>query len=285
MTVTVNDQKIDNALIEYEVQRLRPEYEKVFSDMPKEERENQLLQWSKENVIERTLIAQQAEKENLEIPDEQIDSHFNQIKNDPKAHSEIVKTFNIKDDKHLKKYIELELKVQKLQEKICKNGGDISDEQIKQHYEQNKNNFAVPERIRVAHIVKHTGFDTDEAEAQKIMIQVKEQIEKGTPFEVLARQYSDCPDNAGDLGNITPGQMVEEFDDVVFNLGTGQVSDVFRTRFGFHIAKVYQRTPASYRSIDEVRDQIIKELTEQNRQELLENYIDDLKSKADIIEN
>ena len=52
--------------------------------------------------------------------------------------------------------------------------------------------------------------------------------------------------------------MVEEFNDVVFNLGIGQISDIFRTRFGYHIAKVYDRKPAAIPPLTKVRDGIVK---------------------------
>jgi len=100
----------------------------------------------------------------------------------------------------------------------------------------------------------------------------------------LAEKYSDCPENGGDLGYITKGQMVEEFDDVVFNLGVGQVSDVFRTRFGFHIAKVYDRKPAVVRSMEEVKEIAVNALKEQMRREAVDEFVDGLKNEAGIEE-
>jgi len=285
MTVIVNGQKIEDSLIEYEIQRLRPEYEKTFADMPKDKREKQLRDWSKENVIERTLLTQQAEKENFEISNEQVDAQLNQIKNNPQAYSEISKVFNIKDEQQLKEHIELELKIQTLSQKIRRDAPEPSNEKITEFYNKNKEHFAKPETVRAAHIVKHPGYHTDESEAQKIMNDVKKQLDEGTPFETLASQHSDCPDNAGDLGNIVKGQMVEEFENVVFNLGPGQISNVFKTRFGFHIAKVYERTPASYHKLDDVRDQIITQLKQQKQAEIFEQYLDNLKSEATIQEN
>jgi parvulin-like peptidyl-prolyl isomerase len=76
--------------------------------------------------------------------------------------------------------------------------------------------------------------------------------------------------------------MVEEFEDVIFNLGAGDVSDVFRTRFGFHIAKVYDRKPAAVAELKEVKDQIVTTLREQTRSKAIDKFIDSLKEKAKI---
>jgi parvulin-like peptidyl-prolyl isomerase len=78
------------------------------------------------------------------------------------------------------------------------------------------------------------------------------------------------------------GRMVEEFEDVVFNLGVGEVSDIFRTRFGFHIAKVYAREPATAAELKEVKAQIVETLRGQAREEAINKFIDALKSKAKI---
>ena len=78
--------------------------------------------------------------------------------------------------------------------------------------------------------------------------------------------------------------MVEEFEDVVFNLGAGQISDIFRTRFGFHIAKVYAREPSTVASLEDVKDRITELLKEQMRSEAIDNFIDGLKNDAKIEE-
>jgi parvulin-like peptidyl-prolyl isomerase len=78
--------------------------------------------------------------------------------------------------------------------------------------------------------------------------------------------------------------MVEEFEDVVFNLGLGEISDVFRTRFGFHIAKVYDRKPAAVSELKEVKGEIVETLKEQMRGKAIDEFIDGLKNKAKIEE-
>jgi len=136
----------------------------------------------------------------------------------------------------------------------------------------------------VAHIVKHINWQTDKATAYNIIRKAQDELTKGAVFETLVTKYSDCPENGGDLGYITRGQMVEEFEDVVFNLGLGEVSGLFRTRFGFHIAKLYDRKPSVLCALEEVRDDIVNKLREQMQRNAADEFVDRLKSKAKIEE-
>ena len=77
--------------------------------------------------------------------------------------------------------------------------------------------------------------------------------------------------------------MVEEFEDVVFSLGPNETSDIFHTRFGYHIAKVYDRKPGATLELKEVQGNIVEILKEQTRRKSIEDFIDKLKGKAKII--
>ena len=81
-------------------------------------------------------------------------------------------------------------------------------------------------------------------DSQETCQDLKNQIENGADFGELARQHSSCPSgrNGGDLGTFGPGQMVPEFDRVVFSAEVGTVQGPVRTQFGFHLLEVTERT-------------------------------------------
>ena len=85
---------------------------------------------------------------------------------------------------------------------------------------------------------RHILVDTKE-EAEDI----KKQIESGADFAELAKKYSKCPSGqaGGDLGEFTPGQMVKEFDEVVFTEEIGKVHGPVQTQFGFHLIEITSR--------------------------------------------
>ncbi|MHC4691456.1 MAG: peptidylprolyl isomerase [Planctomycetota bacterium] len=284
MTLIVNGQKIEQETIQREYERLKPHYEQTFRDQPPDEQKSQLLDWSKENVIEMVLIRQEAKANSAPIPKEELDSIFNKMKEQYAEPEQFYKDFETEDEAKIRETIEMQIKVERLLEDITKDIPQPSKEEIDKFYNENKEQMQSPEQIRVSHIVKHINWQADEKTAADIINKALDGLKKGEVFETLAEKYSDCPENGGDLGYITRGQMVEEFEDVVFNLGKGQASDVFRTRFGFHIAKLYDRKSPAVPELKEVKDQIVNALKEQAKSKTIDDFIDKLKSKAKIEE-
>lgn len=74
--------------------------------------------------------------------------------------------------------------------------------------------------------------------------EIKERIDNGEDFAALASQFSKCPskEKGGDLGEFGPGQMVPEFDTVVFNEDLGKVHGPVKTQFGYHLLEILSRT-------------------------------------------
>ena len=73
---------------------------------------------------------------------------------------------------------------------------------------------------------------------------IKQKIEEGADFAEMAREHSNCPSgrNGGDLGEFGPGQMVKEFDDVVFTAETNKVHGPVKTQFGYHLLEITDRS-------------------------------------------
>ncbi len=284
MAFIVNGERIEDSAIKQEVERLRPDYERVFVDQEPKEREIQLLDWSRENVIERILINQEAAKNGEKIPYEQVEAALARLKEQYADPKQLYTDFGAEDDEKIKQDIERQMRVEMSLNKVCENLPKPSKTEIRGYYEQNKEQFESQERIRVAHIVRYVNWQTDEQTAYDAISRAHEELKGGAAFEMVVDKYTDCADSGGDLGYVVRGQMVEEFEDVVFNLGVGQASDIFRTRFGFHIAKVYAREPAQVLPLEQVESRIIETLTEQKREKAIDGYIDQLKSQAKIEE-
>jgi len=284
MALIVNGEKIEDAVIQQEMERLRPDYEKAFADMDPKAREAQLLDWSRENVIERVVLSQELKTNGPDIPKDEVETALAKLKEQYKDQQELYKNFDVEDDEKLKESIELMIKTQRKFDQLCQDLPKPFQGDIEQYYEKNKELFKTADQVRVAHIVKYVDWQTDEATAYNAIKQAQDELRNGAAFEVLVDKYTDCADSGGDLGYVSRGQMVEEFEDVVFNLSIGQVSDIFRTRFGFHIAKVYDIKPGVIRSLKEVKKEIVDELEDLRRNEAIYEFIDRLKGKAKIEE-
>jgi len=81
-------------------------------------------------------------------------------------------------------------------------------------------------------------------ESQETCEDLKSQIENGADFADVAKAHSQCPSGqqGGELGEFSPGQMVKEFDQVVFSEETGKVHGPVETQFGYHLIEITSRT-------------------------------------------
>ena len=284
MTLIVNGEKIEDSLIQQEIERLRPHYEQVFRDQSPQEQKAQLFDWSRENVIERVLINQEAKKYDGRITGDELESALVKMKEQYRDQGQFSRKLSAEDEEKIKEDIKSQMRVEWMLQDVCRDMPEPAKDAVLEFYNENKEQFKSAEQVRVGHIVKYINWQTDEETAHNIIRKAKDELKNGAVFETLIAKYSDCPDNGGDLGYITRGQMVEEFEDVVFNLGVNQVSDVFRTRFGFHIARLYDRKPAVIPALEEVKEEVVSELKEQMRNEAINEFVDRLKSKAKIEE-
>jgi RNA polymerase-interacting CarD/CdnL/TRCF family regulator len=170
MGLIVNGEQIKDSQIQQEVERLRPDYKRVFADQDPKTQEAQLLEWSRENVIEKVLVRQEASKRNISIPEADIESVFAEVKKQCEEKKQDFKELSPENEEKTKQDIELQMKVERLLNDIIKDVPEPSEEEISRFYEENKEQFKSPEQIRVAHIVKHLNWQTDEKTACNIQI-------------------------------------------------------------------------------------------------------------------
>src|SRR5467141_3358435 len=137
----------------------------------------------------------------------------------------------------------------------------VSDDMLKLQYQANIQQYQVPNRVHVEHILFMTVGkpDAEVEEIKKKAEDVLKQVKKGGKFEELAKKYSEDPGSkakGGDLGWITQGQTVPEFEKTAFSLSPGQVSDLVKTQYGFHIIKVLEKETAHTKPFEEVKDSL-----------------------------
>ena len=138
----------------------------------------------------------------------------------------------------------------------------ISDDQLKVQFQQNIKQYQVPNRVHAEHILLMTVGNKTDAEVEEIKKKAEDilgQAKKGAKFEDLAKKYSEDPgtkDKGGDLGWLVQGQTVPEFEKVAFSLQKGQISDLVKTQYGFHIIKVMDKETAHTKPFEEVKDSL-----------------------------
>ena len=219
-----------------------PEYLKAMADTPQGRKE--ML----DTMVIRELILKQASKDGLDKGPE-IEEKLQDLKK-----RLIVEAF-------LKKKVEAE--------------SQVADADLKKFYEQNKDKFKAGEQIKASHILVKT-----EKEAKEILAQLK----AGGNFEELAKKNSVDSSSAkgGDLGWFGKGSMVPAFEKAALGLKEGQISDVVKSDFGFHIIKLTGKRPAGIRPFEEVKDQIKAAILPSKQQEVFQKIKEDLKKNAKV---
>jgi peptidyl-prolyl cis-trans isomerase D len=162
----------------------------------------------------------------------------------------------------------------------------VTDQQVQQYYQQHQKDFQVPEEVKVRHILIKvpTGADakTDAAAKQKAEDLLK-QIQAGGDFDALAKANSDDPgskDQGGELGMIQRGVLVPAFEQAAFALQPGQISDLVKTQFGYHILKVEEKQTAHLKPLQEAKGQILATLTRQQESDQQASYAQQLSTEA-----
>lgn len=146
----------------------------------------------------------------------------------------------------------------------------VTDDEIKAWYDGHPERYRQAEERRASHILiaadskgAADGMKAAEAKAAEVLAQLKK---SPGDFAKLAKQYSQDPGSAGKGGDLewfSRGAMVKSFEDAVFSLKEGQISDVVRSDFGLHIIKLTGVRPERVRPLAEVRSEIVGELKNQ----------------------
>ena len=150
-----------------------------------------------------------------------------------------------------------------------------SDEDAKKFYDEHPDQFTQPERVHVRHILI-----SDDVTSADAIAKVQADLKAGVSFDEVAKSRSLCPSAAqgGDLGEVSKGQMVPEFEAAAFALkDPGDLSEPVKTQFGWHIIRLEGRTPSSLEPFDTVKPQLLQYLTNEKRNEAFKNVVEGLK--------
>ena len=151
----------------------------------------------------------------------------------------------------------------------------VSDSEIEDYYNRNKEKFRVGRRWRVRQIV---------VSSTKMALRLRKLILEGKSFAALAQEHSIAPENGvgGDLGYFQQGELPENIENVVESLKLGEVSRVVKSPAGFHLLEVSERRLPFQKTLASVRDEVKKRLLADKGRARLEGWLGELKRNAKI---
>lgn len=242
-----------------------------------------------ERLIEQQLLFQESRKQNIRIPDSEVADHLAKLKTrfpSTEAFDKALKDMKISEaDLNVK--TRQGLAIQKLIKTEVEDKVVVSDDEAHKFYTSHPEYFKQPEQVKASHILIKVDAQADQAKqaaAKKKIEDIQQKLKQGADFGALAKKYSQGPSSVrgGDLGFFSRGQMVKPFEDAAFAMKTGQVSDIVKTRFGYHLIKVTEKKAAGSTPYKDVKAKIISFLKQQKTNAGIQKYVETLKKSAKI---
>ena len=297
VAVTVNGVNIYESQVE---EKLEPQLARMAKQMPPaiiEQYKKPLRQQILDSMIIEQLLDQKVKEEKIEVTDQEVMSKIEDMaaQQEPPLSLEDFKALvealgqNLDD---VKLRIKRGLGYKNLMEAQWEGKVNITEDEAKKYYSENTSEFETPEQIRVSHILITTETsdpNTDPNQAKEAAKEKAEtlraQIDAGADFAELAKLNSSCPSSqqGGDLGFFGRHEMVPAFEDTAFALKPGEVSDVVETQFGYHIIMATDHKDPNTVTFEEVKEDLMKMLTQKEQAELAKEYIESLKANANIV--
>ncbi len=227
-----------------------------------------------DSLITNKVIEMEATKAKVKVTGNEIDEELTKLEESyggEEAFAAALEQNQVSMDR-----IREDIEIYLLAEKMIGSSIDVTEEEIKSYFEENKDSFDEKEQVKASHILVE-----DEATANKI----KEELDNGKDFAELAKEYStdtSNADNGGDLGYFGKGEMAEEFEKAAFALGSGAVSEPVKTEFGYHIIKLVDKKAAKAAKFDDHKDEIKELLFDQRIQAEYPNWLEEKKAEYEI---
>ncbi|MDA0837075.1 MAG: peptidylprolyl isomerase [Planctomycetota bacterium] len=285
MPVTVNGEFITDDEIYAEYNRLRGLAEQGPEGLSCCEGQEEYHEMAKENMITRVLLAQEAGRQRISVAQEKIDAAIEKLRAENEGNFQFEASLTCPQDRaNLESNIQTHLVIEQLLDSEVGGMPVLSEEQVEQYYNDNLDSFVSPPKIHVKHILKSLDHGAGRRSSYNELVGAREKLGAGEDFQELCDQHSDRPGEESDLGWFSPGEIAEEFEAVVFSMKKDEISPVFMTPFGYHIATVLGREePAPY-PLEQIKEQVHQIAAERMRLEKIAGYVETLKAKAEIEE-
>lgn len=289
--ITVNGHLIPEEAITFELSRLVQFYSQ---HMPEEQVRAQLPTLrlrAIDQTIGAKLLFDEAARLDIQVPEADVDkqcAELEQRAGGREAFLALLKKQNL-DEVRLRQQIQRGRRVDLLVEKITAEVTDPTETEIKAHFEAHRDEYTRPERVLAQHILIKPADESDAAKtaARERLEAIRKRAADGAAFSDLASDNSDCPSGkeGGSLGWFSRGMMVEAFDQVAFELKTGELSDIIETQFGYHVIYKTDHAESEPADFDEAHESVRDFLRHTRRGEALAAHVQELREKATIVQD
>ena len=288
----VNNEVITLAEFNKSIEPYLKNIEDNYKGKDKEAIINQTKEVFLKRLVDSLLIEQEAKKagRGMEIKDEEVMDVIKDMIAKRKSNMEDFKNSLAHEGnslESLKKDIRSQMMRMRLLRREIKSKVIVSDEEIGEYYNKNRQDYEGKEAVRLKQIFLAIPAKADKKTKAKIKAeaqQLRKRVLAGEPFELLAVQYSQGPGAAqgGDIGFVEKGTIIAAVDSVAFNLPIEQVSEVIESSIGFHIIKIVDKKGAGLKPIAAVREEIKTKIEDEKLEKKYEEWITSIRKKSFI---
>jgi parvulin-like peptidyl-prolyl isomerase len=230
-------------------------------------------------LVARTLVAQRAREHNVTVSDEDMQQVIQRVQEEYGGTD--IQEIVAEQGKSYENWLQSQRETILRENVFDVEMGSVvtvSPEEVQQYYERNKEQYDHPAQVRASQILTYE---------HSVAEQALQAIRQGEEFATIARNYSESEDaqNGGDLGFFGRGVMPPEFDEVIFSLTMGEVSDIVQTPYGYQIFKLTGQREAQRSDFEDVKDQIASMITQQKRMMAIDLWMLELQKNAKIVLN
>lgn len=230
-------------------------------------------------LIANTLIAQKARENNVTVSEEDMQQVIQRVQEEYGGTA--IQEILAEQEKSYSSWLQSQQETL-LREKVfdveMASVVTVSPEEVRQYYERNKEKYDHPAQVRASQILTYQ---------KAVAEQALQAIQQGEDFATVAQKYSESEDaqNGGDLGFFSRGVMPPEFDEVIFSLKMGEVSNIVKTPYGYQIFKLTGQREAQRIAFEDVQDHIADMIKQQKRMMAIDLWMLELQNNAKIVLN
>lgn len=291
VVVTVNGEELRREDVQRQMQQVMGSPQ--FASLPPEQAQMALQQVQGQIVsqfVDQTLLREAAEAADIAVTDEEVEKYLEELRSyfaegeglEARMAAQGISMDDLRED------IVADMKIRSLLENMTDAVEKAGEEELKEYYEENKEQFQVPASVSARHILIQVEKDADDetkTSARQDLADIRAKIVAGDmTFEEAAKEHSSCPSSArgGDLGQFSRGQMVPPFEEAAFAQPIGEVGEIVETDFGYHLILVENREEGGEQTFADVQDDIAEQLSMGAKQEMVRTYLEGLRAEAKI---
>jgi parvulin-like peptidyl-prolyl isomerase len=269
VAISVNGERIPGPLIGHEFERLLKTQQTGGADPA------QLRLMAACSLVDRVLMRQAAERHPRPVDPREVEAVMRREMRCANCRAGV-------NEPSMPRIAEQQIRLKRTMDDLAGKFAEPTPAEAMEFYRNIEDRFAPAEKAHAAHIIVHVSEQRSEAQARRLIEAAEAELAANLPFAEVAERFSDCKNNGGDLGWFERGEMVEQFDEIVFALEPGQRSGIFRTPFGYHIAELRAKGSGGPREPGMAQREIEAYLTSKRRHEAMERGLEALRATAEI---